>query len=472
MAKEVKHTTVARSKRLAQGNALREQIPFDALGRWSPAADRPDPLELLQAQDQGRLESLLPIKYGRMLDSPFTFFRGSAVVMASDLASHPDTGIEAVLCGDAHLSNFGIFASPERRTVFDLNDFDEAFPGPWEWDLKRLAASAVIAGRDNGFDEDWCRQLAYDVADSYITALDEFSQMHTVDQWYYHISTDAVLEVFEDSSKKGLQHAVKMVDKAKDRTREQTLDKLTELVDGQRRIISDPPLLVPLRELDLAAIVGDADASKFSVERVEAQWLNYQRSLPDDRRYLLERFEITSMALRVGGIGSVGTRCFIALLKGGADDDHLILQLKEAGPSVIEPYVKHTVPYDSPAQRVVIGQRIMQATSDIFLGWSQSRFSDHYFYWRQLKDMKGSANIAKLNKKGLQTYVTVCGVCLARAHARTGDEIKIYGYTGKEEAFGQAIADFAVAYADQAEKDYGKLVKAVKSGRIVAETGI
>jgi len=245
MSQEKKHTRTARSERKTQGKALRQHVPFSSQGIWNPQPDRPDPLDLLQVQDEGRLEHLLPIKYGRMMVSPFTYLRGSAVVMANDLSTMPHTGIEAVLCGDAHLSNFGVFASPERRTVFDLNDFDEAFPGPWEWDLKRLATSAVVAGRDNGFDEDWCRQLAFSVADAYTSAMVEFAEMHSVEQWYYHIDTEAILEVFRESSKKGLDSAVKMVEKAKIRTHQQTLDKLTEIVNGQRRIISDPPLTGP-----------------------------------------------------------------------------------------------------------------------------------------------------------------------------------------------------------------------------------
>jgi uncharacterized protein (DUF2252 family) len=462
----------ARSERRKLGKALRQEVPFSSHSQWTPAADRPDPLSSLQAQDQGRVERLLPIKYGRMLVSPFTFYRGSAVVMAADLAGTPVTGIEAVLCGDAHLSNFGVFATPERRMVFDINDFDEAFWGPWEWDLKRLSASAVIAGRDNGFGEQSCRQLAEDTTLAYGRAMDRFSQMPPLEQWYYHVNVEAVLKVFEQSSKRGRRSAAKMVKKAGRRTHEQTLDKLTRIEDGQRRIISDPPLLVPVREKELETYLGKEHLKKLSEQGVEKSWQEYLASLPDERRYLLQRYEIIDIALRVGGIGSVGTRCAIVLLKSGAEDDSLILQLKEAGPSVLEDFVNRKTRYESHAQRVVIAQRLMQATSDIFLGWSKGAHTDVDYYWRQLKDMKGSADVATMDEDGLKAYLAVCSWCLARAHARTGDGIKIRGYLGQNGGFTRAIGDFAVAYADQTERDYAALVKAVKSGRIAAETGI
>jgi uncharacterized protein (DUF2252 family) len=392
--------------------------------------------------------------------------------MAADLAGTPATGIEAILCGDAHLSNFGIFATPERRMVFDINDFDEAFPGPWEWDLKRLAASAVIAGRDNGFGEPSCRQLAEETALAYGRAMDRFSQMPPLEQWYYHVNVEAVLEVFEQSSKRGRKSAATMVKKAGRRTHEQTLEKLTRIEDGQRRIISDPPLLVPVRDMELEKYYSKEHLKKLSEQGIEKSWQEYLASLPDERRYLLQRYEIIDIALRVGGIGSVGTRCVIVLLKSGAEDDSLILQLKEAGPSVLEDFVNRKTRYESHAQRVVTAQRLMQATSDIFLGWSRGAHTDLDFYWRQLKDMKGSADVAALDEDGLKAYLLVCGWCLARAHARTGDGVKIRGYLGKSGYFARAIGDFAVAYADQTERDYAALVAAVQAGRIAAETGI
>jgi uncharacterized protein (DUF2252 family) len=466
-------TPTTRTERKRIGKVLRRQVPLAGHSQWTPAADRPDPLALLQAQDKGRVKQLLPIKYGRMLESPFTFYRGSAVLMAADLAGTPATGLEAVLCGDAHLSNFGVFATPERRMVFDINDFDEAFPGPWEWDLKRLAASAVIAGRDNGFNEKSCRQLAEDTTLTYGRAMDRFCQMTTLEHWYYHVDVEAVLQAFEEqSSKKAHKDAKKMVKKARTKTQEQTLEKLTRLEDGQRRITSNPPLLVPFREMNLEQHLSKADMKQLSEQGVARTWDQYLASLPDERPYLLQRYQLSDGALRVGGIGSVGTRCAIVLLKGGAEDDALILQLKEAGPSVLEAYVDYRSPYESHAQRVVTARRLMQATSDIFLGWSRGAHTGVNYYWRQLKDMKGSADIARLDESGLRVYLGVCSWCLARAHARTGDGVQIRGYLGTKDAFAKAIGDFAVAYADQAEQDYKALVKAVKDGRIATETGI
>ena len=460
-----------RADRLKAGKALRNSTPRSSHGTWQPAPERLDPIQLLQAQDEGRIKKLLPIKYGRMLESPFTFFRGSAVLMAADLTNTPSTGIDTILCGDAHLSNFGVFATPERRMVFDVNDFDEVYPGPWEWDIKRLAASAVIAGRDNGFSEGVCRKLTKRVALAYGNAMDHFSKMHTLEQWYFHVDTDQLLDVFNKYSKKGAKSARKMVKKARSRTHEQTLEKLTLLEDDQRKISSDPPLLIPFRELGLEKILGEEQLTKLTTNSIEHTWTGYLDSLPDERRYLLQRYEIVDVAIRVGGIGSVGTRCLIVLLKGGAKDDYLLLQLKEAGPSVLESYLAtHT--YESQARRVVTGQRLMQATSDIFLGWHRSPLLGHEFYWRQLKDMKGSVNIEDLDEDGLEIYLAICASCLARAHARTGDEIKIRGYLGSKGTIKEALADFAVAYADQVEADYQLLVDAVKSGKIEAETGI
>jgi uncharacterized protein (DUF2252 family) len=407
-----------------------------------------------------------------MLESPFAFLRGSAVVMAADLATSPVTGLEAVLCGDAHLSNFGIFATPERRLVFDINDFDEAYPGPWEWDLKRLAASAVVAGRGNGFSEKKCRRLAVDTTKVYAVAMDKFSQAHVLDVWYYHVSADSVLEIFKiKTSKRGMKRAEKMVRKARTKTHQQTMEKLTLIENGKRRIISDPPLLVPLREMGLEKYVSAEDLRRMTEQSIEDAWSQYLDSLPDERRYLLSHFRIVDAALRVGGVGSVGTRSSIVLLESEVEDEALILQLKEAGPSVLEAYVDKTS-YRGHGERVVTGQRLMQATSDIFLGWHTSKFTDIDYYWRQLKDMKGSAEVTEMDYDSFRTYLGVCAWCLARAHSRTGDETSIAGYIGKNDAFAEAIGDFGVAYADQTERDYEALVKAVKSGRLPSETGI
>jgi uncharacterized protein (DUF2252 family) len=453
-------------ERERRGKAVRQQVPRSSHGAWVPSPDRPDAISLLQAQDEGRLEHLLPIKYGRMVESPFAFLRGSAVVMAADLASTPVTGLQAQLCGDAHLSNFGVFATPERKLVFDINDFDETYPGPCEWDLKRLAASAVVAGRENGFGDEVNRNLAKAVSKAYRWAIRHLAQMPTLDVWYYHVEADEVLEVLERSSKKAKKSARKMVKKARTRTHTQTLEKLTEVVDGRRRILNDPPLLVPLSEM-----VSDEEKARISEQDVETMWLDYLDSLPEERRLLLSRFRIADGALRVGGVGSVGTRCTILLLEGGAEDDALILQQKEAGPSVLASYVARR-DYASQAERVVVGQRLMQATSDIFLGWHESTLTGTQYYWRQLKDMKGSVDVATLDEAGLETYLAVCSACLARAHARTGDAAGIAGYVGKKNTLDRALASFAVAYADQTERDHQALVDAVASGRVAAETGV
>ena len=292
-----------------KGKALRREVPRSSHGDWTPAADRPDPLQLLQAQDEGRLQQLLPIKYGRMVASPFAFLRGSATVMATDLAHTPVTGLDVVLCGDAHLSNFGLFASPERRLIFDINDFDEVYPGPWEWDLKRLAASAVVASRENGFKASVCREMANVIGKTYAFAMQRFAEINTLDMWYYHVDADALLRVFdEDASKKGSKKAAKMVEKARSRTQERTLAKLTEIVDGQRRIISDPPLLVPFRDEILVQITEDKDSPLLVREMIEDAWRQYVDTLPVERKLLLQRYHIIDVALRVGGVGSVGTR--------------------------------------------------------------------------------------------------------------------------------------------------------------------
>jgi len=450
---------------------MREQAPRKSHGEWAPATDRPDPISLLQAQDQGRIEQLLPIKYGRMLESPFAFLRGSAVVMAADLAAAPHTGLDVVLCGDAHLLNFGVFATPERQMVFDINDFDEAYPGSWEWDLKRLAASAVVAGRGIGYGEKKCKKLAEDTTKLYAYAMDKFSRAHVLDVWYYHVNVDDVLKIFEKTSKKGEKKAQKMVRKASRKTHQQTLEKLTSIQDGRRRIISDPPLLVPFHELGLERFLSPEDLRLATEQVIKDAWSQYLESLPDERRYLLKQFQIKDAALRVGGVGSVGTRCMIVLLESGPGGDALILQLKEAGSSVLENYVDRRITPGN-AERVVTGQRLMQATSDIFLGWHTSQLSGRDYYWRQLKDMKGSAEVSTMDYESFKSYLGVCAWCLARAHARTGDEASISRYIGKNDNFAQALGDFAVVYADQTERDHDSLVKAVKAGRVKAETGI
>jgi uncharacterized protein (DUF2252 family) len=451
---------------VALGKRLRRKVPRSSHGAWAPAPYRPDPLTLLQAQDEGRLQHLLPIKYGRMLASPFAFLRGSAVVMASDLAATPVTGLDVILCGDAHLSNFGIFATPERNLVFDINDFDETYPGPWEWDLKRLATSAVVAGREHGFKEQDCRNLASVVSRSYRQAMKRFAKAVILDVWYHRLNADSVLEQFDKYAKTSAKDARKAVQKAETRTVERSLQKLTEIVDGKRQFVSDPPLLERLSD-----VVLEVRGQHFTRQNVEDTWLSYVNGLPEERRRLLARFRVTDAALRVGGVGSVGTRCTIVLLEGHAEHDVMILQQKEAGPSALEPYLPKQE-FASQAQRVVVGQHLIQAASDIFLGWNQGALTGTEYYWRQLTDKKGSFDTQKLDERGLTTYLAVCSACLARAHARTGDAAAISGYLGSGEVFDSAISDFSVAYADQTARDHQALVDAVNKGEIVAETGI
>lgn len=454
------------NERIAQGKSLRKNVPRSSQGDWVMAANRPDPLSLLQAQDEGRLQHLLPIKYGRMLASPFAFLRGSAVVMASDLAASPVSGLQVILCGDAHLSNFGIYATPERKLVFDMNDFDEAYPGPWEWDLKRLASSAVVAGRENGFNEKVNRDLARLVSKAYRQAMRRFSTAAILDVWYYHVEASSVLKVFDKYAKKSAKDARKSVRKADARTSLRTMEQLTERVDGKRQFINNPPLVERLSDF-----LTEEQKKQITTKDVEDFWFAYVRSLPTERRRLLARFRISDAALRVGGVGSVGTRCTICLLEGDAENDALILQQKEAGPSALQAYLPG-MDFTSQAQRVVVAQRLMQAASDIFLGWNRDLKSGREYYWRQLKDKKGSFDPHNLDKDGMAAYLGVCSVCLARAHARTGDAAAISGYLGGGTAFDEAICKFATAYADQTEHDYQLLLDAVHTGRISVETGI
>ena len=459
-------TVISRSKRKKAGEALRHLVPLESHGIWVPSSDRPDPIRVLRQQDEGRIESLLPIKYGRMVASPFAFLRGSAAVMAADLTTTPTAGLQVQLCGDAHLSNFGIFASPERKLVFDINDFDETHPGPFEWDLKRLVTSAVVAGRENGFSDNANRNLAIAITRRYAREMDKLARARTLDVWCHHVDTKAILETFEGSSKSAHRSVRTMVGRAKTKTQQQALEKLTHLVDGRRRFISEPPLLVPLEEF-----VTDEQQNLITITQFEEMWTQYLESLPEERQHLLSRFRITHGALRVGGVGSVGTRCMIFLLEGGAEDDAIILQQKEAGPSVLEPYTENSK-YESPAERVVQGLRLTQSASDIFLGWHQGSITGIHYYWRQLKDMKGSLDVTGLNKVGFETYLEVCAACLARAHARTGDAAKITGYIGNGNTLSRAIAQFAFTYADQTKRDHKELKEAVESGRVTAQIGI
>jgi uncharacterized protein (DUF2252 family) len=444
-------------QRREQGRAARRLVSRGSHAGWAPAPDRPDPVDLLEAQARNRIPELIPIRYGRMMASPFAFLRGSAVVMAQDLASTPKTGIQAQLCGDAHLLNFGAYASPERSLLFDLNDFDETLPGPWEWDIKRLAVSFVVAGRDNGFDAADCREAAWAVTASYRQRMAEFSEMGELEVWYSRVGEEEVRGLLSAAraTKRTTKKLSKNVRKARGRDSLQTLSKLTTVVDGRRRIIDDPPLLVRIPEGD--EIRGQINAILES----------YKRTLQEDRRHLLERYRFVDAARKVVGVGSVGTRAYVVLLEGRDRDDPLFLQVKEAEASVLEGHVASNT-YEHHGHRVVAGQRLMQAASDIFLGWFRGT-EGRDFYWRQLKDMKGSADVEGMSPDELVIYAGLCGWTLARAHARSGDRVQIAAYVGKSERFDEAIADFAEAYADQTERDHAALCAAVKSGRVAAD---
>jgi uncharacterized protein (DUF2252 family) len=447
-------------QRRERGRAAREATPRAGHAEWTPAPDRPDPIDLLEAQDRNRILDLIPIRYSRMMASPFAFMRGAAIVMANDLAGTPKTGIRVQLCGDAHLLNFGAYASPERALLFDLNDFDETLPGPWEWDVKRLAASFVVAGRENGFDAPECHEAAQASAASYRRRMSEFSKMGELEVWYSRVSVEEVRDLLSDAkpNKRTTKKLAKAVRKARGRDSLQALSKLTRVVDGHRKIIDDPPLLVRIPEGD--EIRG----------QIYAILESYKRTLQEDRRHLLDRYRFVDVARKVVGVGSVGTRAYVALLEGHDENDPLFLQVKEAGPSVLQgplPSSNH----EHHGHRVVAGQRLMQAASDIFLGWFRGK-EGRDFYWRQLKDMKGSPNVEGMSADELVIYAGLCGRALARAHARSGDRVQIAAYLGKSERFDEAIADFAEAYADQTERDHAVLCAAVESGRVPTDEGV
>jgi uncharacterized protein (DUF2252 family) len=447
-------------QRHERGRAARRLVPRGSHAQWAPMSDRPDPVDLLEAQAKDRIQELLPIRYGRMMASPFAFLRGSTIVMANDLAGTPKSGIQAQLCGDAHLLNFGAYASPERSLLFDLNDFDETLPGPWEWDVKRLAVSFVLAGRDNGFDASDCRNAARAVTASYRQRMTRFSEMGELEVWYSRVGEEEVRGLLTEAGagKRTTKKLSKNVRKTRGRDSLQALAKLTTVVDGRRIINDDPPLLVRIPE-------GDELRSQ-----VYAILESYKRTLQEDRRHLLDRFRFVDAARKVVGVGSVGTRAYVVLLEGRDQEDPLFLQVKEAGASVLERYVESSPDehHEHHGHRVVAGQRLMQAASDIFLGWFRGT-EGRDFYWRQLKDMKGSAKVESMSADELVLYAGICGWALARAHARSGDRVLIAGYLGKSERFDRAIADFAKGYADQTERDHAALCAAVKSGRVAAD---
>jgi len=445
----------------AMGKARRREVPRGRHGDWTPADDRPDPVDLITDQNATRVPSLVPIRHWRMAQSPFSFYRGGAKIMARDLSSTPTTGLNVQLCGDAHLSNFGVYASPSRELVFDLNDFDESLPGPWEWDLKRLAASFAIAARHNEYHGDDEFDLAARSVASYRNAIRRFAGMHHLDVWYSHASAVDIESAFDDQlSKKERKTAAKFARKARSKNSVHALRKLAQQTDDGYRIVAQPPLIVPLRD------IPSEDDPKDIERYVTDGFAQYLSSVSDDLRVLLDRFTYRDLALKVVGVGSVGTRCFVVLLRGRDASEPFFLQIKEAGESVLAEHLPASV-YQHQGQRVVVGQRLMQAENDSFLGWTTGEHGTHY-YWRQFKDMKGSVEVDDASLALMRRYAQLCGATLARAHARSGDAQAIAGYVGPGKALDRAIAHFSVAYADQNERDHLTFRAAIESGRIDA----
>jgi len=441
----------SRTDRKDEGKAMRLAVPLASHAQWQAPANRRDPIDLLVESGVGRVPELLPIRYGRMMQSPFAFYRGGAAIMAADLAALPVTGIRVQACGDCHLVNFGSFATPERRQVVGINDFDETLPAPWEWDIKRLAASFVVAGRSNGFTAGEAREAAQACARSYRERMREFAKMGVLDVWYYSIEMDAWLEKIEDETAKA--RAKKRFAKARERdVLDEDFPELVTFEGGAHRIRDNPPLIYHLQ--------GE-EASKVEA-RVREALERYRTTLAEDKRLLLERYEFKDIAMKVVGVGSVGTRCSIMLFMGGADDP-LFLQVKEARASVLEPYAGQSI-YPNHGQRVAMGQRLMQSSSDIFLGWTET--VNGHFYIRQLRDMKVKPLVELFTPPVMNQYAEMTAWALAGAHARSGDAAKIAGYLGKKEDFDEALADFSESYADQNELDHQALVQAVREGRL------
>jgi len=464
-AGRIEHFTL--EERAARGKAARAEVPRRVHGEWEASPHRPDPVELLEEQAQTRVPELIPIRYGRMLVSPFTFYRGAAAVMASDLSGTPRTGLHTQLCGDAHLSNFGAFAAPDRRLIFGVNDLDETLPGPFEWDVKRLVASFAVAGRDRGFPPKVRAGINAAVARSYRESMQELASMRNMDLWYARIDLESLVARFGSSvTVAQRKRAEKNAAHARTKDSLKAFGKLTHVVDGEPRIVSDPPLIVPVEDL-----IGPEQRDS-AHENLASLIRSYRRTLAGDRRRLLERFRYVHAARKVVGVGSVGTRAWIILLLGRDSDDPLFLQAKEAQASVLEPYLGKSS-FANSGQRVVEGQRLMQAASDIMLGWIRTVGIDGLerdFYIRQLWDGKGSALVELMEPNLLEVYARLCGWTLAKAHARSGDAVAISSYLGKTDVFDKAMAAFAETYADQNERDYDVLKQAVESGRIKAET--
>jgi uncharacterized protein (DUF2252 family) len=466
--KVVPHPSVG--EHVARGKAARAEVPRSRQGEYEPPAHRADPIELLEAQAKTRVPELVPIRYGRMLVSPFAFYRGAAKVMAGDLAGTPRSGLTVQCCGDAHLSNFGVFASPERRLVFDVNDFDETLPGPWEWDVKRLAVSMLIAARDNGYTARQGDEIVLETVAQYRKAMRDFAAMGNLAVWYAHLDVETFLKEHRAELKPKLAKRTEE-DLAKARMHDSmfALSKLTDRVNGRSEIVDRSPLIVPLR------VLVPGDQQEQWLQSLHTLFRTYRESLEHDRRVLLEGFKLMDFARKVVGVGSVGTRAWIVWLSGRDSSDPLFLQIKEAEASVLEEHVGKSQ-VRSHGERVVRGQRLMQAASDIFLGWVHvTTAADGVardYYGRQLKDWKGSVEVEQMSPKAMAAYGRLCGWTLARAHARSGDRIAIASYLGSRTAFDRALLEFSKAYADQNERDYRALADAVDSGRVIAQTGI
>ncbi len=466
------HLTV--DQRVARGRAARVEAPRSAHGRWTPAPDRPEPVALLEEQAESRVPQLVPIRYGRMLVSPFTFYRGAALIMAADLAATPVSGITVQSCGDAHLSNFGLFGTPERQMIFDINDFDETLPGPWEWDVKRLAASFEIMGRDRGFSPADRRAIVMAGVAEYRDRMRQAAGMGALDAWYDHLEVGMLLKLVRQEvrvkrvTKAEAQALERDVNKAHSRDNTRVFTKRAAEVDGELRIVADPPLIIPIEDL-----VTPGSEWEDPVPLIKKLLSSYRRTL-GHHHHPLEEYRYVHTAYKMVGVGSVGTRCYIMLMLGRDHNDPLFLQVKEAQAAVLERFVaKSTYPHHG--QRVVAGQRLMQAATDIFLGWVRIKGLDGVtrdYYVRQFQDWKGSADVDSLLVPGATLYARICAATLARAHARWGDRIAIGSYLGKGDTFDRAIADFSAAYADQNEKDYEAFAAAVKSGRLTARTGL
>lgn len=426
---------------------IRSKVPRSSHSEWKPADNR-DSLAILREQDSKRIDELIPLRYERMSFSPFAYYRGAAAVMAFDLSSTPITGLNVQLCGDTHIANFGIFASPERHLVFDINDFDETIRGPWEWDIKRLAASIILGGRSIGFSEKECEDFTFNSIEAYKTAMEAYTKMNVLDLWYSKVDFEKLEEIKKEKMKERL---LEVTNKAQKRTSIKAMEKLTHIVNGKREFVEDPPIIQ--RVFD-----------EYDTEFVRNGIKSYRKTLSGEKRFILDKFKIVDVARKVVGVGSVGTQCFIALLLGEDNEDPLILQIKAASKSVLEPYLKPSI-YTNDGHRIVAGQRLIQSSSDIFLGWGT--LNEQSYYVRQFWDMKGSVPLEEMKQEGFNIYVKICGKILALSHANTGNRFAISSYLGTSSKFAEAVTEFAINYANQTEKDHAKLLKALKNGFLV-----